>query len=230
MIYSFKTCCIVFLFVQFMALSCARDNDGNESKSEKGAQQGSFTIAVQPLGKVDKHIVDDIISGLQSTYGADILQLPQKPMYQEAFVNIKSPRYRADSLLKFLKRDMPAKADYILGITSRDISTTKYELFPLVIKKPASKYRDWGVFGLGSCPGKSCMVSTFRVKTEDRQLGSERMQKIAIHEVGHNLGLKHCSDKSCVMTDAVESVATVDNALKKLCNKCTNQLGRWKLF
>jgi archaemetzincin len=99
-----------------------------------------------------------------------------------------------------------------------------------VIKKPESKYRDWGVFGLGSCPGKSCVVSTFRVKTTNKKLASERMQKIAIHEVGHNLGLKHCPDKSCVMTDAVERVATIDNALKQLCHQCERQLSRRKLF
>ncbi len=151
-------------------------------------------------------------------------------MYQEAFVNIKSPRYRADSLLDLLKRDMPPKADFIIVITALDISTTKYEKFPLVIQQPESKYRDWCVFGLGSCLGKSGVVSTFRVKTANNKQAFDRMQIIAIHEVGHNLGIKHCPDKSCVMTDAVESVSTADNVKRRLCNQSMGKLDRCRLL
>jgi archaemetzincin len=98
----------ILLIIVSLLFSCVQNFDRNESPIGKVAQKDNFTIAVQPLGKMDKHIVEDIISALQSTYGADILLLQQKPMYPQAFVNIKSPGYRADSLLKLLKRDIPA--------------------------------------------------------------------------------------------------------------------------
>ena len=40
-------------------------------------------------------------------------------------MNIKSPRYRADSILRILKREKPDSIDYLIGILNKDISTTK---------------------------------------------------------------------------------------------------------
>lgn len=39
----------------------------------------------------------------------------------------------------------------------------------------------------------------------------ERIKKICIHELGHNLGLKHCEfHEKCVMRDAAETIKTID--------------------
>lgn len=189
------------------------------SKLEKEKQ-----IAIQPLGKVDQSLINSIQSSLESVYHSRVVVLPERSVYSAAFIRLKSPRYRADSILKFLKRDMPDSIDHVLGITKQDISTTKYEVYPIKIKQPESKYKDWGVFGLGMCPGRSCVISTFRTRQCSTQRLHERMQKIAVHEVGHNFGLRHCPDKNCVMTDAVESIRTVDNAPLKLCKNCLSKL------
>ena len=78
--------------------------------------------------------------------------------------------------------------------------------------------------GLAYCPGKSCIVSTFRIQHKDKAVYFMRLKKVAVHEFDHNLGLKHCPDKRCVMTDAVESVATIDKAQLKLCMSCQSKL------
>lgn len=193
-------------------------------EEQLGLGNQPLRIAIQPLGKTNPQLLADIQRALQEAYAAEVTVLPGREMYREAFVHIKSPRYRADSLLKFLKRDMPREADYIIGVTGFDISTTKYEKFPDKIKEPEYKYRDWGVFGLGTLGGKSCVVSTFRAGGVTREKLSDRMQKISIHEIGHNMGLRHCPDISCVMTDAVESIRTVDQAQKELCSVCRKQI------
>jgi archaemetzincin len=42
----------------------------------------------------------------------------------------------------------------VLGITDKDISSTK------------GVHADWGVMGLGFCPGSACVISSFRVKNK----------------------------------------------------------------
>jgi archaemetzincin len=78
--------------------------------------------------------------------------------------------------------------------------------------------------GLAYCPGKSCIVSTFRINHPNQKIHFTRLKKVAVHEFGHNLGLPHCPDKTCVMTDAVESVSTIDNAKLALCEACKSKL------
>lgn len=46
-----------------------------------------------------------------------------------------------------------------------------------------------------------------------------RITKVVLHEIGHNLRLKHC-----FMTDAVEWIVTVDNAGIVLCQSCKPQI------
>src|SRR5690606_36710283 len=118
--------------------------------------------------------------------------------------NSKSPRYRADKIIAEQRAKKPDSIDYVLGYTSKDISTSKKENGQ--IKLPKHKYEDWGVMGLAYVVGNSCVVSSFRLKHKDSKKYFSRIKKVTVHELGHNLGLPHCANTKCVMTDAVESV------------------------
>ncbi|MBC8644737.1 hypothetical protein H9W95_13790 [Flavobacterium lindanitolerans] len=37
--------------------------------------------------------------------------------------------------------------------------------------------------------------------------------------------MPHCKNKKCVMTDAVESIATIDNESLSLCEDCRQEIG-----
>jgi archaemetzincin len=183
-------------------------------------QEKSNKIALQVFETIDAELKDSIASSLKNEYKAEIVFLAPIPLPANTFTNVKSPRYRADKLLQFLKTIKPADCQYIIGITNRDISTTKRNSLGMTLK-PAWKYEDWGVFGLGYVRGPACVVSSFRIKNCSKQLLISRMQKISIHEIGHNMGLLHCTaDEKCVMQDAVESVKTVDKAQPSLCKAC----------
>ncbi len=157
-----------------------------------------------------------------SVYTSASVDLPQN-----AFINVKSPRYRADSLLVYLKNIKPDSIDYILGLTTSDISFTKYSNYLLkTVKEPHWKYQDWGIMGLGYRPGSACIVSTYRI---GRKVNSskmlERLSKIVTHELGHNLGLEHCqNNKNCCMKDAAEAVTTIDGVRNKLCTSCLKEI------
>src|SRR6187549_2519151 len=58
-------------------------------------------------------------------------------------------RYKADTIIKYL-RVHNKKYSRVAGLTDKDISTTKGNI------------ADYGIFGLGYCPGTSCIVSSFR--------------------------------------------------------------------
>lgn len=181
-------------------------------------------VGIQPFGSFNPVYIDSVKQSIIDLYGFRVVVLPAKELPKSAFVYIKSPRYRADSLLAYMKRNRPDTIDVVLGLTNRDISTTKRNAFGNVLK-PERKYIDWGVFGLGYCPGPCCVVSSFRLGKNKGDRFFERLKKICIHEVGHNLGLTHCeSGKSCVMQDAVESMKTIDKEILGFCEICKDQI------
>lgn len=108
-------------------------------------------------------------------------------------------RYRADSLIHWMSRQAKSN-EVLLGITTVDISTTKEG-------KP-----DWGVMGLGFCPGNAAVASSFRMKNKPA------FWKVAIHELGHTAGLPHCPVKTCFMRDADGGNPTAEETA--FCPKC----------
>ncbi len=196
------------IVIGLLCLSCTNEN---------------IVIGIQPIGDVSRVYCDSVKSALEEVYGSEVLLLPEIKIPQHTFINVKSPRYRADKLIKHLKENKPSNVTYTIGLISKDISTTKRGEDG-EIKKPKSKYEDWGIFGLGYRPGPSCIVSTYRLKNKNQGLFYSRLKKIAVHEIGHNLGLPHCPDKNCVMQDAAESISTIDNVSMVLCDKCRRKI------
>lgn len=180
-------------------------------------------VGIQPLGDFDKSITDTVLCTLNKTYGTKCYLLERKELPNEAFINLKSPRYRADKILNITKKHKPDSLDYIVTLTNKDISTTKKDKYGNTME-PKSKYLDWGVFGLAYGPGPSCVVSTFRLKNTSENRFINRLKKVAIHELGHNLGLDHCISDLCVMRDAAETIKTIDFVTLELCEKCRRKI------
>ena len=180
------------------------------------------TVAIQPYESFSKVKTDTLSKLVSEFYNVKTVVLSNVEMDQKAFISVKSPRYRADSIIKF-QRQKRNEYDFIIGLTEKDISTAKKDKFGKT-KEPKYKYQDWGIMGLAYCPGNSCVVSTFRLHHKNEEIQFTRLKKVTIHEFGHNLGLPHCANKKCVMTDAVESIKTIDNAELKLCKDCKTQL------
>jgi archaemetzincin len=175
--------------------------------------EGDPIIAVQPLGHVDKKTVALIKNGILRAYNAEVVILKEKPLPSRAYYKPRR-RYRADKLLRYLEEITPGKYTKVIGITRRDISTTK------------GKFYDWGIFGLGSVGGKSCVVSTFRLRRGKggRRKFARRLVKVVNHELGHTFGLGHCPVKNCLMQDARGTIVTVDNETGEFCPQCREML------
>lgn len=187
------------------------------------AEQPPLVLLVQPLGSVSRIHVDSIAVALEKEYGARVHIASPLSLPERAFTTVRSPRYRADTLIAWLRGLRPDTIDHIIGLTDQDISHTKYAA-DKTIKEPRSKYRDFGIFGLGYVKGPSCVISTFRLGDAGEQRFFDRLCKITVHEVGHNRGLPHCADEACVMRDIVERIASMDAADRSICPACLVRL------
>lgn len=200
------------LSIVLLLVSCTKEKF-NESENEKRI------VGIQPYGKFSTDEAKLISFVVDSFYRLETKILPSKELPKIAFTKIKSPRYRADSIIKIQNQNIPKNVYYVLGLTNEDISVTKNDKNGQILE-PKWKYCDFGIMGLAYRPGKSAIVSKFRIKSKNHKTEMTRLRKVAIHEFGHNLGLPHCPNKNCVMTSAAEKLATIDNEKLTLCSKC----------
>jgi archaemetzincin len=167
----------------------------------------STTIAIQPYGFTDTAQLNFLKINIENYYHFKVILLPNKEVPKEAWYAPRS-RYKADKLIRILKNAKPDSVNYIMGITPKDISTKKEDI------------PDYGIMGLGFRPGPSCIVSTFRLKTPNKRLLNERLAKVALHEIGHNVGLPHCTTKDCFMHAAEGSIKQIDAEKRDMCSTC----------
>jgi len=171
-----------------------------------------LVIKIQPFIGTDASEVKEVADSIRKYYPKVIIASPVK-LPDFAFYAPRG-RYRADSLLKFLSA-IAKSNETLIGFTTRDISTSNGSI------------ADWGVMGLGKCPGNSCAVSTFRLNMSQ---GKNQFFKVAIHELGHTMGLPHCPNPECFMRDA-KGGNPLDEE-KGFCPKCKQYLHdrNWKVL
>lgn len=195
---------ILILLAGLLFCSCKHVNTEsgskeNNAKKNKAANK-KLTVIIQPFDDFPAASTLFIANELTKIFPETVISKPVN--FPSDALNQTKTRYRADSLIRFLAANT-TEGTHTLGITDKDISTTK------------GKFPDWGVMGLGYCPGKSCIASSFRLKGKNRL---EKLYKVAIHELGHTMGLSHCPEKTCFMRDA-EGKDHLDEE-KEFCPKC----------
>ncbi len=191
---------MTFIFIGFVFSAC-----------KNSMVHKDRVIIVQPF--------DDFPPSLSEKVSHQLKQIHTEVMLREA-IALPVPayykernRYRADSLIRYLKQ-YASPGTVVIGLTTKDISTAK------------GNVKDWGVMGLAYCPGNTCIVSVFRLKRENLY---EQFYKVAIHELGHTQGLKHCPHKTCFMRDAEGGNPL--NEEHEFCSSCKKYLIKkgWKL-
>lgn len=194
---------VIFFTILIFGLTSCDSNSINFNREK--------TIGIQPYNGIKEANIDSVKNILENTYQLKVIVLDEINLPKSAYTTVRSARYRADSLIRIQSRNIPDSISIIIGLTHKDISTTKYDSETKEIKKPKNTYKDWGIFGLGQVGGNSCVVSTNRLhKGVSSKTFYTRLTRIATHEVGHVLGLPHCPTPKCVMNDANESIKTID--------------------
>ena len=181
--------------------------------SAQSGIMGNHVLNIQPLGKeLPSEDLVFVKQALVGIYNVQVRMLPRVDLPEQAYYEPRR-RYRAEKILPFLLEKLPSDGDRILGLTGADISTDKGSI------------KDWGILGLANLGGRECIISAFRCygQAGERTHARILLAKVAVHEVGHTMGLDHCTTKGCLMEDAGGLARTCDQEYD-LCTRCQSVL------
>jgi archaemetzincin len=169
-------------------------------------------ISLLSIGQVHEAILIGICEGLARVFSDTTCMLVDQklPLRHEAF-NEKRNQYLSTIILREVQSFAVKNPDLncVLGIVDADIFVRELNF----------------VFGEAVCPGKAALISVRRLRPEfygaasNEDLFLKRAVKEAMHEVGHTLGLLHCSRASCVMHFS-NSISDTDVKQSALCDRC----------
>ena len=169
-------------------------------------------IGVLPIGKADTAGMLWIKENLERVFLATNCMVigETAPLREEAF-DKKRKQYQSHDILSEVQSYAirTPSLSRVLGVVDADIFVPELNF----------------VFGEASCPGKAAVISLWRLKPEfygdaaNRALFLERALKEAVHELGHTLGLRHCSRSSCVMHFS-NSISDTDIKQSLFCDRC----------
>lgn len=171
-------------------------------------------IEVQPLAEVDHGVFDGLGPALLETFGVPV-RIRHRSLPIDRFYDRQRGQYNSTDILQYLEQ--PASPG---DAGTRIVGVTGHDLFI-----PILTY----VFGEAALGGNVAVVSYHRFRNElyglhpDQGLLRERLQKVATHELGHSLGLVHCSLPTCVM-HAASYVEELDLKGNGFCGFCRGML------
>ena len=171
-------------------------------------------IAFVPLDNYNALEINSVVNEVSHFYNKKVIILNSVNIPSE-FFNHAIRQYSADSLIMLLSKLQNDTIIEIIGLTHK----------PLFTIKPAKPlpYFDENIFGMAYQPGNACVVSDFKFGTINIKIFNQRLRNVVLHEIGHNLGLSHCQEEKCIMSEKWE-YQTLDKSGNDYCNKCINKL------
>jgi len=169
-------------------------------------------LRIVPVGNIQHSILDRVRNELESNLNIKCRIMPKLSIPEESF-NRWRKQYNAEMILANLSKDSAVK------FIDRNIPTL------MIIDADLYYGRLNFVFGLEDPSTSSSILSIARLRPEfydersDMNLLEERTVKEAVHEIGHHLGLRHCTNVECVMCFS-PSVGDIDTKKKYFCESC----------
>lgn len=165
---------------------------------------------------MEAHLTERLCEAVAERLGVECILLPERELPPTGYHVIRG-QYSGDVLLRELSRmgvDTGAKH---LGIVDVDMYARGLNF----------------IFGIAQVGGDFALISLYRLgyippglsTAERNRLMFERALKEAVHELGHTLGMTHCSNKRCVMSFS-NSLEEVDAKSADFCEEHRTQLAR----
>jgi len=164
---------------------------------------------IVPIGKVDETIIKNLAKILYERF--KIRFYIKKPI--EIPINAFNPKRGQFDSNKIFNKLKKYEGKRVLGIIDKDLYVQGLNF----------------VFGQAELPGRCTLISITRLRQEfyglpkDERIFFNRIIKEAIHELGHTYGLKHCSNKDCVMFFS-NSIIDTDKKSSFFCKMCQKKL------
>ncbi|GAB4240522.1 MAG: archaemetzincin family Zn-dependent metalloprotease [Acidobacteriota bacterium] len=166
-------------------------------------------LTLVPIGACDPEVVDYLSLVLPDYFGC-VSRVRHLALAAQDFFDPVRRQYHSTLLLaELLRLGEAGTGEVILGVTDHDL------YIPILTF----------VFGEAVLRGRVAIVSTHRLRQEryglpaDQALLLQRVEKEALHELGHTQGLVHCRDSLCVMHFS-NSVEEVDMKGGAFCEEC----------
>jgi archaemetzincin len=165
-----------------------------------------------PLDETSRGLADWIGSKLSGRMKFKISSGMTSKLPEESF-NSQRGGYFSSVVLNKLQFNKASDDEFILAVTDEDLFT------------PTTDF----VFSGSDQLAGVAIVSTQRLRPEfyglpaDSEILRIRALKIAVHEIGHLLGLESCNDTNCVMF-ASTKISEVDFQSDRFCQRCMLEL------
>ncbi len=172
-------------------------------------------VTICPIGLVEDDILDHIAQNFERHYGF-VCRMTQGMAEPKYAYDERRNQYDSKLILKHMIGHYPRDALRFMGVTHEDIFV------------PILKY----VYGLAEMNGKCAVISIHRLLPEyydmpsNRDLLMERVEKTAVHELGHTFGLTHCRDRRCIMYSS-KHIGDTDYKGSDFCPAC-KELFNWR--
>ncbi|HYM60791.1 MAG TPA: archaemetzincin family Zn-dependent metalloprotease [Thermoanaerobaculia bacterium] len=165
-------------------------------------------IALAAAGSVDEEGATCAAACLQSALGVQTRRLDAFPELANAYDPARK-QYSSTLVLRDALARRPSDAYKLLVLTERDL------FIPMLSF----------VYGQAQLSGPIAVLSFARLRQEfyglpaNRPLFFIRIGKETLHEIGHTMGLTHCTDRSCTMSLST-NIQQLDEKGTDYCESC----------
>lgn len=168
----------------------------------------TLPLALLPFQGMDERTMARLAAQLgEKGFACTVLQEAVIP--PEACNQLRA-QYRVESLLETTRQTTTGR---VLGVADLDLYAKGFNY----------------VFGMADRRSRAAVISVARLRASaDEARFQARMLKEAVHELGHTLGLTHCSHASCVMHFS-NTLADTDRKGADFCAVCRARLAALRI-